>query len=156
MRPDGAKIILRGGFSTKFGVETGKMNTAARRNRFYAKRRPERTKWDPFLKKWVRSVAFAFYGAPASVDGISRNHSGIYELLRRHTEFIAQREYAVSPNDAAADNRFSGVGTHSSLLTMGLTFGELSHLCLKPTEEQNPRLTTDLSRGRKALFVPGF
>ena len=51
-------------------------------------------------------------------SGISRNDSGDYEFLRRHTEFIAQREYAVSPNDAAADNRFSGVGAHPSLLTI--------------------------------------
>ena len=27
------------------------MNSAARRNRLYAKRRSERTKWDPFLEK---------------------------------------------------------------------------------------------------------
>ena len=50
LRPIGAEILSRGGFSTKFGVETGKMNSAARRNRFYAKRRSERTKWDPFLE----------------------------------------------------------------------------------------------------------
>ena len=50
LRPIGAEILSRGGFSTEFGVETGKMNSAARRNRFYAKRRTERTKWDPFLE----------------------------------------------------------------------------------------------------------
>ena len=46
------------GYSTKFGVETGKMNSSARRNRFYAKRRLERTKWDPFLKKMGSSCCF--------------------------------------------------------------------------------------------------
>ena len=79
-----------------------KMNTAARRNRFYAKRRSERMKWDPFWKKWVRPFAFAFYGAPASIDGISRNNSGDYEFLRRHMGFMVQTGYGVSPNDAAA------------------------------------------------------
>ena len=48
LRPDGAENFTRGGFSTKFCVETGKMNTAARRNRFYANRHSERMKWDPF------------------------------------------------------------------------------------------------------------
>ena len=61
-----------------------------------------------FGKKWVHPVAFAFYDAPASVDGLSKNHSGIYEFLRRHTEFRIQREYAVSPNDAAADKQILG------------------------------------------------
>ena len=36
----GSEIPSRSVFSTKSDVETGKMNTAARRNRFYAKRRP--------------------------------------------------------------------------------------------------------------------
>ena len=40
----GAEILSRGEFSTKFGVETKKINTAARRNQFYAKRRTERIK----------------------------------------------------------------------------------------------------------------
>ena len=75
-------------------------------------------KWDSFLEKWVRPVAFAFYGAPASIDGISRNDSGDYEFLRRHMGFIAQTAYGVSPDAAAADNRFPGVGTHPSLLTI--------------------------------------
>ena len=130
--PDGAEILSRGGFSTKFGVETGKMNTAARRNRFYAKKRSERMKWDPFWKKWVRPVAFAFYGASASIDGISKNDSGDYDFLRRHMGFIIQTAYGVSPNTATADNRFSGVGTHPSLLTtqsirMGLQFDGFPH-----------------------------
>ena len=54
--------------------------------------------------------------------------------------FIVQTEYAVSPNAALADNRFSGVGAHPSLLTiqsirMGVKFDGFPH----------PRLTTGLS-----------
>ena len=46
--------------------------------------------------------------------------------------FIAQTEYAVSPNDALADNRFPGVGHHPSLLTiqsvrMGVKFDGFPH-----------------------------
>ena len=67
------------------------MNTAARINRFYAKRRSGTDELGPILgNKWVRLVAFAFYGEPASIDGISRNDSGDYEFLRRHMGFIAQ------------------------------------------------------------------
>ena len=68
-------------------------------------------------EKWVRPDAFAFYAVPASIDGISRNDSEDCELLRRHMGFIAQTEYGVPPNAAAADNRFSGVGAHPGLLT---------------------------------------
>ena len=100
-----------------FGVETGKMNSAAWRNRLYAKRRPERMKLHPFWKKWVLPCAFAFYAVPASIDGTSNNDSGDYEFLRRHMG-LAQTEYAVSPDTALADNRFSGVGTHPSLSTI--------------------------------------
>ena len=75
-------------------------------------------KSDPFKKKCVRSVAFAFYGAPASIDGISSNDSGDYEFLRRHMGFLALTEYGFSPNAAAADNISLGVGTHPSLLTI--------------------------------------
>ena len=42
--PRWAEIISRGGFSTKFGAEAGKMNIATRINRFYTKRRLERMK----------------------------------------------------------------------------------------------------------------
>ena len=42
----------------------------------------------------------------------------INEFLRRHIGFIAQTEYGVSSNTALVDNRFSGVGTHPSLLTI--------------------------------------
>ena len=78
-------------------------------------------------------VALALYGVPASVDGVSSNRSGIYEFLRRHTEFIAQREYAVSPSSAAVDNGFSGVGGRPSRLTiqsvrMGPKFDDFPHL----------------------------
>ena len=36
-----------------------------------------------FWKKWVRSVEFVFYDAPASFDSISINHSGPVEFLTR-------------------------------------------------------------------------
>ena len=54
-----------------------------------------------------------------------------------HTEFIAQKECAVTPNSAVADNRFSGIGTHSSLLTiqsirMGLKFDEFHNHSRRP------------------------
>ena len=86
----------------------------------------------PILKKWVRPDAFAFYAVPASIDGISKNDSGDYGFLRRHMGLIFQTEYAVSPNTAPADNRFSGVGAHPSLLTiqsirMGLKFDRFPH-----------------------------
>ena len=47
----GSEIPSRSVFSTKSDVETGKMNTAARRNRFYAKRRTERMKRRGFGQK---------------------------------------------------------------------------------------------------------
>ena len=47
----GSEISSRSVFSTKSDVETGKMNTAARRNRFYAKRRTERMKRRGFGQK---------------------------------------------------------------------------------------------------------
>ena len=94
------------------------MNAVSLRNRFYAKRRSERMKWGSCWEKTGSPVAFSFYGASASIDGISRNDSGDYEFLRRHMGFIIQTGYGVSPNAAAAGNRFSGVGTHPSLLTI--------------------------------------
>ena len=83
-------------------------------------------------EKWVRPDAFAFYAVPASIGGIYMNDYGDYEFLRRHMGFIIQTEYVVFPNAAAADNRFSGVGAHPSLLTipsvrMGLKFNEFPH-----------------------------
>ena len=79
------------------------------------------------MKNEVRSEAFAFYDAPASLDEISRNDSGDYKFLRRCIYLIAQTAYIFSSNVAAANNRFSRVGAHSILLTiqsvrMGLKF----------------------------------
>ena len=113
-----------------------------------------------FWNKWVRPVGFAFNGAPASVDGISRNHSGIYEFLRWHTEFTTRREYAVSPNSAAADNRFLGVGTHPSLLIqsvrMGLKFDEFpQRLNVSPEARRNKTLRKQ-SAERNGRFNRGF
>ena len=56
LRPDWAECFSRGGFSTKLGVETGKMISATRRNRFYAKRRPERMKRHPVWTKMGSSM----------------------------------------------------------------------------------------------------
>ena len=120
LRPDGADILSRSEFSTKFGVETGKMNTATRRNRFYTKLCSERMKRHPFCQqeKSVRPDAFAFYAVPASIDGISINDSGDYGFLQRYIGFIAQTAYGFFPNVAVVDNRFSGIGAHPSLLTI--------------------------------------
>ena len=73
LRPDWAEILSRGRFSTKFGVETGKMNSATRRNRFYAKRRPERMKRHPVWRKMGSSMCVCVLRRDGAVYGRFRS-----------------------------------------------------------------------------------
>ena len=65
----GSENPSRGVFSTKSGVETGKMNTATRRNRFCAKRRPERMKRRRFRLKSGSTLLFMRLRRSESIDG---------------------------------------------------------------------------------------
>ena len=88
MRPDGPEILPRGGFSTKFGVKTGKMNTATRRNRFYAKTAFRTDEREPILVKIVFVLLHVRFTArrrqliafPGMVPEITSSYGGIWGL----------------------------------------------------------------------------
>ena len=108
----GSEISSRSVFSTKSDVETGKMNTAARRNRFYAKRRTERMKRRGFGQKSGSSYYLCV------VAGLRSNLRRFATLIPevespdgRILRSIGEREYgrsAASRMGPDVDNRVEG------------------------------------------------
>ena len=108
----GSEISSRSVFSTKSDVETEKMNTAARRNRFYAKRRTERMKRRGFEQKSGSSYYLC-------VDAGLRSNLRRFAILIPEVESpdgrilrsIGEREYgrsAASRMGPDVDNRVEG------------------------------------------------
>ena len=144
LRADWAEFLSQGRFSTKFGVETGKMISATRRNRSYAKRHPERMKRRRFCRTIDSSIASEFYAVPAIDYGRSRS---LFWRSRLPTAafglYSSDRVWWHLVSAARAGNIFSGVEHHSSLITTQpvRACGKCDR-CPQPLEAQHPRSAT--------------
>ena len=84
LRPDWSEFLPRDVFSTKFSVETGKMITVTRRNRFYAKRR-RRDETAPGLNQNVFfHVRLRFTPFRLQLTAAPGRHPEDLDFLRRH------------------------------------------------------------------------